>query len=152
MKQALLLALFIFAGLLSTSIQSIAQHPPSDSICDSYKTYYSIEEAMKEPLNVQKLDLSMQKLTVVPPEITQFENLVCLDLSFNRISTLPASFSSLKKLECLNLMGTRYMSKLPIVVSNIPNLKILDISDHPEWSAATYAEASKLLPNVTIVK
>ena len=146
MKKIVILSFFILAGIHAMAQQSY------DSLCQSYKTYYSIEEALKEPLKVQKLDLSMQKLTVLPEEIMQFTNLVCLDLSFNRIPTLPASFSSLTKLECLNLMGTRYMGKLPVVLSKMPSLKLLDLRDHPEWPAATYAEASKLLPNVTIIK
>lgn len=150
MKKTLVIAMLVLAGVLSTSVQSIAQ--TYDSLCQSYKTFYSIEEAMVDPLKVQKLDLSMQKLTVVPPEIMQMTNLVCLDLAFNRISTLPPYFASLTKLECLNLMGTRYMAKLPTILSKIPNLKLLDLSDHPEWPASIYTEARTLLPNVTILK
>lgn len=151
MKKTLLLFTMILAGVLSTSLLSTAQ-VSYDSLCASYKTYYSLEEALKDPLNVQKLDLSMQKLTVVSEDIMKLENLVCLDLAFNRISTLPASIVSLTKLEYLNLMGTRYMAKLPAVVAKIPNLKVLELGDHPEWSAATYAEAAKIAPNVTILK
>lgn len=141
----------LVAGMLSASIQTMAQ-VSYDSLCQPYKTYYSITEALKEPSKVEKLDLSMQKLTAVPEEIAQFGNLVCLDLSFNRIPTVPAYFASLTKLEYLNLTGTRYMGKLPTVLSNIPNLKVLDLRDHPEWPAATYDEAKKLLPNVIIIK
>ncbi len=151
MKKTLFIAALAITGILFTSIKSMAQ-VSYDSICQSYKTYYSLADALKDPLNVQKLDLSMQKLTVVPDEIAQFENLVCLDLSFNRIATFPPFITSLTKLEYLNLTGTRYMGKLPAIVSKIPNLKVLDLRDHPEWSAATYDEAKKLLPTVTILK
>lgn len=151
MKKTVLLVTMICAGILFTSLQSMAQ-VSYDSLCASYKTYYSLEEALKEPLNVQKLDLSMQKLTVIPEDLMKLENLVCLDLAFNRISTLPASMATLTKLEYLNLMGTRYMAKLPANVAKIPNLKVLELGDHPEWSAATYAEAAKVVPNVTILK
>lgn len=151
MKKAVLLVTMILAGILSTSVQSMAQ-VSYDSLCTSYKTYYSLEEALKEPLKVQRLDLSMQKLTVIPEDLMKLENLVCLDLAFNRISTLPASFATLTKLENLNLMGTRYMAKLPAVVGKLPSLKVLELGDHPEWSAATYAEAAKVAPNVTILK
>jgi hypothetical protein len=151
MKKTVLLLAITLAGLLFTSLQSMAQ-VSYDSLCASYKTYYSLEEALKEPLNVQKLDLSMQKLTVIPEDVMKLENLICLDLSFNRISTLPASLTTLTKLECLNLTGTRYMAKLPAVVSKLPSLKVLGLGDHPEWSAATFDEAVKLLPNVTVIK
>ena len=151
MKKVLLITTLVVAGLFSASAQSTAQ-VSYDSLCQPYKTYYSIADALKDPLNVQKLDLSMLKLTAVPEEISQFENLVCLDLSFNRISTIPASLTKLPKLECLNLMGTRYMSKLPTILTQMPALKVLDIRDHPEWSAATFDEAVKMLPNVTVIK
>jgi len=151
MKKIFLLATLVFAGILFTATQANAQQI-YDTVCKSYKTYYSIEEALKDPLSVQKLDLSMQKLTVLPEEVMQLKNLVCLDLSFNRIATFPASFPTLTKLECLNLMGTRYMGKLPSILSKMPALKVLDLRDHPEWSAATYAEAVKLLPHVTIIQ
>ncbi len=140
----------MIAGLLFSNIEVKAQQI-YDSICKPYKTYYSLEDALKDPLNVQKLDLSMQKLTVLPEEVMQLKNLVCLDLSFNRIATFPASFPTLTKLECLNLMGTRYMGKLPSIVAKLPALKVLDLRDHPEWPAATYSEAVKLLPNVTVI-
>jgi Leucine-rich repeat (LRR) protein len=151
MKKILFIAALAITGILSTSIYASAQ-VSYDSLCQSYKTYYSIAEALKDPLNVQKLDLSMQKLTVFPEEIMQFPNLVCLDLSFNRIPTLPPSFATLTKIEYLNLTGTRYMGKLPSVLANMQNLKVLDLRDHPEWPASTFEEAKKLLPTVTILK
>lgn len=151
MKKLFAYTFFIFSGMLFLNMEANAQQE-YDTICQSYRTYYSLEEALKDPLNVQKLDLSMQKLTVVPEAVMQLTNLVCLDLSFNRISTLPASLPTLTKLECLNLMGTRYMAKLPVIVTKIPALKVVDLRDHPEWSSTTYTEAVKLLPNVTVIK
>lgn len=150
MKNLILLAALIFTGIFYVHTDAKAQQP-YDTLC-AYKTYYSIEEALIDPLSVQKLDLSMQKLTVVPEEITQLKNLVCLDLSFNRIATLPASLTSLTNLKVLNLMGTRYMSKLPKILTQMPNLLVVDLRDHPEWPAATFDEAVKLLPNITVIK
>lgn len=150
MKKFLILAALILSGIFYSNIDAKAQNP-YDSLCQ-YKTFYSLEDALKDPLSVQKLDLSMQKLTVLPEEVLQFKNLVCLDLSFNRIATLPATFSSLTNLKVLNLMGTRYMSKMPRILTQMPNLKVVDLRDHPEWPAATFDEAVKLLPNVTVIK
>ncbi|HSY62211.1 MAG TPA: hypothetical protein VK796_10060 [Cytophaga sp.] len=150
MKKTLLLIVLIVTGIFYANKEAYAQQA-YDSLC-TYQTYYSIEEALKDPLNVQKLDLSMQKLTVFPEQILQLKNLVCLDLSFNRIPTLPVTFSSLTNLKVLNLMGTRYMSKLPKVLIQMPGLKVVDLRDHPEWPAATFTEAVTLLPNVTVIK
>lgn len=150
MKKLLILAALILSGIFYSNTDAKAQNP-YDSLCQ-YKTFYSLEDALKDPLSVQKLDLSMQKLTVFPEQILQFKNLVCLDLSFNKIPTLPATFSTLTNLQVVNLMGTRYMSKMPRILTQMPNLKVVDLRDHPEWPAATFDEAVKLLPNVTVIK
>jgi Leucine-rich repeat (LRR) protein len=150
MKKILLLTTLIFTGICSIYTDAQAQQP-YDTLCE-YQTFYSLAEALKDPLNVQKLDLSMQKLTAFPEEILLLKNLVCLDISFNRIAILPPTFSSLTNLKVLNLMGTRYMSKLPKILTQMPNLLVVDLRDHPEWPAATFDEAIKLLPNVTVIK
>ena len=150
MKKTLILAALILTGIFYANTDAKAQQP-YDTLCE-YKTYYSLAEALKDSLNVQKLDLSMQKLTVFPEEILQLKNLVCLDLSFNRIAILPPTFSSLTNLKVLNLTGTRYMSKLPKILAQMPGLQVVDLRDHPEWPAATFDEAVKLLPNVTVIK
>ncbi len=110
-----------------------------------------MEEALKAPETVKCLDLSMQKLKVVPADVAKLTNLECLDLAFNHISTLPENITSLTKLKYINLNGTRYMPKMPSVLTKIPSLKRVDVKDHPEWSAATKEEAKKLLPNVNVV-
>jgi Leucine-rich repeat (LRR) protein len=130
----------------------MAQAQINDSSCTAQKVYYSIADALKEPDQVKYLDLSMNKLTAFPMEILQFKNLECLDLSFNRIPTLPAELTQLSHLHYINLMGTRYMAKAPAVLGKIPSLKTVDLSDHPEWSAATFNEAKALMPNVKIIK
>jgi Leucine-rich repeat (LRR) protein len=124
----------------------------SDSLCNTHKIYTSIEEAMLNPLDVKYLDLSLQKLTTLPVEVLQLKNLECLDLSFNRIATLPAEMVQLEKLRYLNLVGTRYLTKVPAILANMKSLEVLELGDHPDWTAIKYAEAQKLLPKVKITK
>lgn len=119
--------------------------------CDDAETYYELDEALKEPEKVVKLDIAMQKLTHISSDIGKLVNLECLDLSFNRISGLPDEFAELKKLRYLNIMGTRYLPGLPKILTKLPNLEIVDIRDHPEWSAARFEEAKKILPDVKII-
>ena len=119
--------------------------------CSGEITYYELENALKEVEKVKTLDIAMQKLTVISPEIGKLKNLKCLDLSFNRMGTLPDEFKNLRNLEYLNLSGTRFMAKLPVVLKELPNLKVLNIADHPEWKTATWEEAKKMLPNVKII-
>lgn len=142
----LLSVVFLFA--FSNNVMSQV----SDSLCNTHKIYTSIEDAMVNPLDVKYLDLSLQKLTALPVEVLQMKNLECLDLSFNRIATLPAEIVQLEKLRYLNLVGTRYLTKVPAVLVNVKSLQVLELGDHPEWTAAKYAEAQKLLPKVKITK
>ena len=139
----------LFVALLLTSITTQAQE--FSDVCSNEKVYYSLEEALKDKANVKKLDLSMQKIKVLPASIAQLENLECLDLSFNTFSTLPAELAQLKNLKYLNIMGTRYTAKVPAVVKNIPNLQILDIREHPEWPKTNFSDAIKMLPNVKVI-
>lgn len=133
-------------------LSPMAQAQITDSSCTAQKVYYSLADALKEPDQVKYLDLSMNKLTAFPMEILQLKNLECLDLSFNRIPTLPAELTQLSHLHYINLMGTRYMAKAPAVLGKMPSLKTVDLSDHPEWSLATFNEAKALMPNVKIIK
>ena len=144
MKKAAFLILFSVTFLLSTSFVDINH-------CEGEDTYYSMEEALAEPEKVIKMDIAMLKLTSIPSDIGKLVNLECLDLSFNKFSTLPPEFSQLRKLRVLNLMGTRYLSKLPAVVSELPSLEELDIRNHPEWKASQFEDAIKMLPNVKVI-
>lgn len=119
--------------------------------CDDAETYYSLEDALKEPEKVVKLDIAMLKLTSIDPNIAKLVNLECLDLSFNRFSSLPAEIAELKNLRVLNLAGTRFLAKVPDIISKIPNLEVLDIREHPEWKGTQFEDAKKMLPNAIVI-
>ena len=127
-----------------------AQNDP----CMSGVTYYSLEEALKEPLKVKVLDLAMQsptKLTTLPASIGKLTNLECLDVSFNRVSSLPPEMKSLKNLKTLNLSGNRYLAKLPEVIKEISSLETLILTSIPEWSKAKADAAKAALPKVKVL-
>lgn len=142
--------LLAFAFLLVTSA-TFGQALDFLDQCSESTTFYSIEEALKDPQNVRKLDLSMQKLKVVPSEIVKFTNLECLDLSFNHISDMPAELAQLKNLKVIYLTGTRFMAKCPENLKLYPALVYLDIRDHQEWPAVRYQEAITMLPKVKVI-
>ena len=137
--------------LISAISISLAFLPGNSDHCDCPYSLSDLPEALKTPETVKCLDLSMQKLKVLPADVMKFKNLECLDLSFNIFSTLPDSLVKLTKLKYLNLDGTRYMAKMPAVLAKMPSLKRVDIKDHPEWSAATKDAATKLLTGVNVV-
>tara|TARA_B100001758_G_C18214059_1_gene506672 strand:- start:394 stop:840 length:447 start_codon:yes stop_codon:yes gene_type:complete len=122
----------------------------SDCVSEG-ETFYSLSEALKNPEEVKKLDISMNKLKIIPGDIGKLTNLECLDLSFNTFSTLPKELVLLKKLKYLNIAGTRYMPKIPDVVFKIKSLEILDIQDHPEWNKAIFDDAVAKLPKVKVI-
>jgi len=147
MKYKITILILAFSTLIA--LFSFKSDP--SQYCKDEKTYYSLEEALKNPLEVKKLDIAMQKLTSIPPEIGKLENLECLDLSFNKISNLPEEIKNLKKLKYLNLCGTRYLSGVPEILKSLQSLECLDISDHPEWSKDKFEKAKIMLPNVKLI-
>lgn len=144
-------ATFLFAFFILFLSYTLCSAQEFADVCTSAETVSSLSEALQQKETIQKLDLSMQKLTALPLEVTQLKNLQCLDLSFNKFNTLPPEIVNLKNLTYLNLAGTRYMAKVPAVLKQLPSLKILDLRDHPEWSKTAFEDAKKMLPNVKII-
>ena len=77
----------MIAGLVLFVNQTLAQQPLLDSLTlDTLTAYTSLEEALKNPELVIKLELRKKGLKVFPKEIIQFTNLQYLDLSKNKIT------------------------------------------------------------------
>src|SRR4051812_46486990 len=84
---------FLFLIVLSSRIS--AQVGLLDSIrLDTLSGFTSLEEALKHPEEVIKLELRKKKLKAFPPEIFQFTNLQYLDLSKNNITEIPAGIAA----------------------------------------------------------
>lgn len=66
-------------------------------------------------------------ITVVPKEISRFENVVHLDLSYNQLKEIPDSISALTNLTNLNLEHNK-IACLPTSLSTLENLAILLLS------------------------
>ncbi|MDF1673202.1 MAG: leucine-rich repeat domain-containing protein [Vicingaceae bacterium] len=123
------------------------------------KEYNSLDEALRNPNNVYRLNLSNQKLTLlsdsiwgkfenleflslkndhlkeIPSEIGKLKNLKVLDLSGNDFRVLPASFTKLNSLIELYLNDESYMdvNRSLTNIKDLPNLKILHLeNDHLE--------------------
>lgn len=89
--------------------------------------FNSIEEALKNPQNVYRLNLRKQMLNKLPEEIAQFTNLQELNLSDNPIEELPESLKNLKKIQILHI-GKTNLKEIPTVVYELPHLQVLNIS------------------------
>ncbi|KAJ1362122.1 hypothetical protein KIN20_021548, partial [Parelaphostrongylus tenuis] len=74
-----------------------------------------------------RLTLSHNKLTSIPPNIANLENLQILTLWNNQIEELPSSISSLSKLRILNV-GMNRLNVLPRGFGSFKSLEILDLT------------------------
>lgn len=106
---------------------------------DKYITYIAIE-SFKRKLNVKSLsalsveqiyfletlDLSKNKLTVLPAEIGFLTNLKTLILTNNQLITLPAEIGNLINLKILNIVYNR-LTSLPAEIGKLVNLKTLSL-------------------------
>lgn len=73
------------------------------------------------------LDLEVNYIKVIPPEISNLITLTTLNIACNRISQLPETFSLLTNLQYLNLSSNR-LKQIPPQIFKIQGLKKLDLS------------------------
>jgi tetratricopeptide (TPR) repeat protein len=114
--------------------------------------FTSLEEALKNPDAVIKLDLQNNGMRTLPPEIGRFRNLQYLNVSRNQLSELPREIGNLTKLQVLNASGnqidvipselrrlqslkqlnlaTNLLKKLPPEIGNLTKLEFLDASEN----------------------
>lgn len=88
---------------------------------------YSLEEALKSPVDIKVLDLSKQKLKELPNEFYDLINLENLILDKNKLSTLPRSIASCTKLKRISIANNKFTS-FPTIICYLSQLKILDLS------------------------
>lgn len=96
---------------------------------DTMKAFTSIEEAMRHPEQVIKLELRKKKLKEFPKEILQFKNLQYLDLSKNNIKELPAAIGQLSQLQYLAL-SKNDLEQLPAEIGELKNLYYLNVNQN----------------------
>lgn len=77
--------------------------------------------------NLRTINLSSNKIEVLPPWMGKFSVLKSLTLNHNRLTRLPDELSKLKKLETLHLGGNQIMH-LPADFGQLSTLKTLNLS------------------------
>lgn len=87
----------------------------------------SIEEGLKNPDAVVKLDLQNNGMKKLPPEIGRFRNLQYLNVSRNQLSELPREIGNLTRLQVLNASGNQ-IDILPPEISRLQSLKQLNLA------------------------
>jgi Leucine-rich repeat (LRR) protein len=101
------------------------------------KWFYSMDEAMRDPLNVYKLSLQDKKLKRFPLDIRRFPNLQQLNLSENKITEIPTEIRELANLQILILTNNK-IRELPESMKELNNLVELYVGSNrimevPAW-------------------
>ena len=72
-----------------------------DTLLNQQKVFTDLQEALRQPDSVFRLDLSRDRLKEFPLEILQLKQLRELNLSHNKIVQLPETISMLTNLQSL---------------------------------------------------
>ncbi len=88
------------------------------------KTYKSLQDALKEPAKVHRLNLSSQNLTEIPGEVSRLPNLYHLNLSTNQVRQLSPALFGLTHLEELHLQSN-LLTEIPAEIAKLKNLREL---------------------------
>lgn len=85
------------------------------------------EELQRLTANLRTVDLSGNKIEVLPATIGNFPQLKSLTLNSNRLAGIPSEIGNLKKLETLSLNGNR-IQQLPPTVGQLKALRTLSLA------------------------
>ena len=96
---------------------------------DTMRAYTSLEEALKNPEKVIKLELRRKKLKSFPMEILKFPNLQYLDLTKNNIKELPIEISQLQNLQYFSI-SKNVLEEFPPQIGDLVNLFYLNANQN----------------------
>jgi Leucine-rich repeat (LRR) protein len=108
--------------LVCVSLAVNISYANSDDTARSEITFTSIEEALKSPDSVFRLDLSNIQLKKFPDAIFKFKNLEFLSLKDDHLKEIPKDISKLKNLKVLDLSGNDF-SMLPPEIKSLKKLE-----------------------------
>ncbi|MGZ3941677.1 MAG: leucine-rich repeat domain-containing protein [Bacteroidia bacterium] len=116
--------------ILSGNLFSQANNVLLDSMqLEEAYSYIDLEEAVKHPEMVIRLELRKKKLKEFPKEIFMFKNLQYLDLSRNQITELPDSIYKLTQLQYLDVSRNK-LSSFPKEIGKVSNLVYLHANNN----------------------
>ncbi|KAM3870853.1 leucine-rich repeat-containing protein 57 [Diretmus argenteus] len=85
------------------------------------------EELQRLTANLRTVDLSGNKIEVLPAAIGNFLQLKSLTLNSNKLNSIPSEIGKLKKLETLSLNGNQ-LQQLPPAVGQLKALRTLNLA------------------------
>jgi Leucine-rich repeat (LRR) protein len=111
------------------------------------KEYTSLDEALKNPEKVYRLDLSNQKLQFSDSIWSQFTNLQYLSFKNDHLKEIPEGVGFLKSLKVLDLSGNDF-EVLPSTFGNLTNLEELFLNDDKYLKLEKNIPVLSTLPNL----
>ena len=136
--------LLALAFMLST--KSINAQSNSDSLRVETE-FNSLDEALKNPSKVYRLNLSNQKNTLSDSLWARFTNLEYLSLKNDHLKRIPAGIGLLKNLKVLDLSGNDF-EILPLSFGKLKNLQELYLNDDKNFQFNKSIQILSKLPNL----
>ncbi len=96
---------------------------------DTVRAYTDLQEALKHPESVIKLELRRKRLKTFPMDILKFPNLQYLDLTKNDIRELPPEVGQLKYLQYFSI-SKNGLEELPPEIGDLENLFYLNANQN----------------------
>lgn len=113
--------------------------------------YDNLEEALKHPEDVTRLNLSNQDLNMLPDSIwDKFKNLQYLSLRNDHLKEIPSGIGKLKNLEVLDLSNNDFKI-LPQSFSMLENLREIYLNEEKNMDVYQSLDVLKDLPNLRII-
>lgn len=113
---------FFFIYILFEGSISAQQYPVA-------KVFTRLDDALANPNEVEILNLTRQKLKLVPAEIFDLPKLRELYLDKNQIAEIPSEINRLTKLEKLSLQHNDF-ERFPDALLDVRTLEFLDLADN----------------------
>lgn len=132
-------------ALIFCSSKLFSQTVLLDSLTlDTMRAFTNLEEALKNPEKVIKLELRRARLKSFPMEILKFTNLQYLDLTKNNISELPPEIAQLQNLQYFSI-SKNVLEEFPPQIGDLKNLFYLNANQNELTSIpATIGKLTKL--------
>lgn len=138
----------IFIILSAVLISSFAQTKAEGVL--KAKEYNSIEEALKSPEQVYRLNLSNQTINLSSDVWSKFTRLEYLSLKNDHLTDIPEEIGLLPNLKTLDLSGNDFVS-LPKSFRNLTNLEEIFLNDEKRFVLDKNIFILKDLPRLRIV-
>lgn len=144
----IILCIYSQIAMGQTKLNSIAINNVDSTLIT--KEYTSLEEALKNPELVYRLNLSNKNSMMPNENWAKFKNLQYLSLKNDHLVVIPNEISNLRNLKILDLSGNDFKI-LPKSFSNLTNLEELFLNDEKYFKIDSNMKTLSLLPNLKIL-